>query len=257
VTRFDDASLDALFQAPLAEFTAARNALARSAGAGGAAIRAIEKPSAAAWAVNQVYWQHRRVYDRLVRAAERLRSGHARILKGQRVDLAPLDLAHRAAAREAGTRARDALVAAASPPTPATVRALQDTLLALPAPGPPGRLTRPLGPVGFEALGGLLQTAGRRTGSAEIVTFARPKPVSAASAARKAARDIARARAEAAARDRRRRTLEANRRRLEDRLRTARLRVGALTQTLEEATAEVARLVRELQAARDELSRLR
>lgn len=253
MARSDD--IDALFQAPLAEFTAARHALAKTAGADAGAIRAIEKPSAAAWAVNQVYWRHRRAYDVLVRASDRLRAAHAQILKGKSVDLAPLELAHRAAVRAAVAAARDALASIGDAASPATMKAVHDALGALPVDGPPGRLTRPPAPVGFDALSGLLESAGTRRAAAEVVAFARPKTDTAQG--RKAAAEARRAEAEADARrqaetrkrEQARRDLDANVRALETRLRHARLRVGSLTEQLEAATVEVTALERQLQSA--------
>jgi flagellar biosynthesis GTPase FlhF len=254
--------IDALFQAPLAEFTAARNALAKARGADGAAIRGIEKPSAAAWAVNQIYWRQRRIYDQLVRASDRLRGAHAQILKGKHVDLAPLDQAHHAAVRTAVAAARDALVSAGDAATPATMNAVQDAVGALPVDGPPGRLTRPPAPVGFNALTGLLKSAGARRAAADVVAFARPKADTAqgrkqAEAERKAEEAAeAREKAEAVERAAARRKAEAKQRALEEKLKRARLRVGALTEEIETATAEVTTLERQLQSAITELARL-
>ena len=70
--------IDTLYRLSLAEFTDARNAMAKAAGAKGAAIKALEKPSAAAWAVNQLFWKQRRAYDKLIRASERVRAAHAK-----------------------------------------------------------------------------------------------------------------------------------------------------------------------------------
>ncbi len=77
--------IDALFTLPLSEFTAARNALAarlKKAGRGGEAqeVKALTRPSATAWAVNQLYWRHRRDFDRLVAVSEKLR--HAQSGRG-------------------------------------------------------------------------------------------------------------------------------------------------------------------------------
>lgn len=68
--------VDALFRLPLAEFTGARNALAaklKKSGRGDEAVRvkALAKPSISAWAVNQLYWNHREAFDRLIASAER------------------------------------------------------------------------------------------------------------------------------------------------------------------------------------------
>jgi hypothetical protein len=243
--------LDALFQTPLAEFTKARNALAKSAGAGGDAIRKIEKPTAGAWAVNQIYWRHRRVYDKLVRASARVRAAHALILKGKRVDLAPLELLHRAAVKDASAHARETLAAAGDAATTATMKAVEETLQALPVAGPPGRLTGPLGPVGFDALGGLLKGAGLRERTAEVVAFTPPRRD-----ARAEDRESKRLKAEAEARGRRQKALEASRRSLDQRLRHARVRVETLGKDLAAATADRDRLEHELHEVTADLSRM-
>jgi hypothetical protein len=242
----EPSALDSLFQTPLAEFTKTRNALAKAAGAGGDAIRKIEKPTAAAWAVNQIYWRHRRVYDKLVRASARVRAAHALILKGKRVDLAPLELQHRVAVKEAIAHARETLAAAGDAATAATIKSVEETLQALPVAGPPGRLTGPLGPIGFDALGGLLKSAGLRKGTAEVLAFTPPPTVAQAED-----REAKRLKAEAEARARRRKALEASRRSLDQRLRHARARVETLGKDLAAATAErdrLADLLRELVA---------
>ena len=255
-------SIDTLFQVPLGSFTATRNALAKDAGADGPAIQAIEKPSAAAWAVNQVYWRERRLYDKLVRAAERVRAGHAQKLKGKRVDLAPIELAHRIASRAAEPAARAALVASGDAASPATMKGVEDMLQALPVEGPPGRLTRPPAPVGFGALSGLLARAGVKTGQADIVRFAVPNPATRPSAraeaqARKAAeKEAARAEAEAARVRAKRQALEATERGLVGRRDQARAKVTALTAAVEEAKADLAACERDLADVRAKLTAL-
>src|SRR5262245_40977560 len=66
-------AIDDLYRAPLAEFTDRRSALAaeRKAGgdkAGAARVKALVKPSVAAWAANQVYWRNRSLYDAVAKA---------------------------------------------------------------------------------------------------------------------------------------------------------------------------------------------
>ena len=58
-----ETDIDQLYQLPLEEFTSARNTLARTAGADAAEVRKLAKPPLAAWAVNQLYWKRREVYD--------------------------------------------------------------------------------------------------------------------------------------------------------------------------------------------------
>jgi len=246
----ESSALDALFQTPLAEFTKTRNALAKAAGAGGELIRKIDKPTAAAWAVNQIYWRHHRIYDKLVRASSRVRAAHALILKGKRVDLAPLELQHRAVVKEASARAREALAAAGDAVTAATIKTVEETLQALPVAGPPGRLAGSLGPVGFDALGGLLKGAGLRERIADVVAFAPPRR-----AAEAEDREAKRLKAEAEARDRQRRALEAARRSLDERLRHARARVETLGNDLAAATAERDRLADQLRGIVADLAR--
>src|SRR5947207_15981140 len=69
----DDDAIDELYQAPLSEFTASRNALVKTRrGADATRVRTLAKPSAVAWAVNQVYWRARPVYERALKRGERL-----------------------------------------------------------------------------------------------------------------------------------------------------------------------------------------
>jgi hypothetical protein len=249
--------VDDLYQVPLADFTAARNALAKQDPKRAAEIKALEKPSASAWAVNQVYWRHRKVYDKLVRAADRVRVANAQILKGKKTDLAPLDLAHRAAVRDAADRAHEILVAAGDAATAATLNAVRDTLRALPVAGPPGRLNKPIGFVGFDSLSGLLKGAAlSKRAAAEVVSFEASDANAAAQARREEARAADRVRAEAAKRAAERRALDAKRRRLEDRVRHTRIRITALNRDLDAATSEIDAVNKELQNVLDALERL-
>src|SRR5829696_6210798 len=82
-----DPEIDRLYQLPLAEFIGARNALSKAAGAGADAIRALQKPNVPAWAVNQLYWRQRKVYDALIARAEDLRATHLAAARGKGADL--------------------------------------------------------------------------------------------------------------------------------------------------------------------------
>jgi hypothetical protein len=146
-------SIGRLYQLPLDEFTPARNALAKESKQ--PAIKALEKPNVAAWAVNQLYWKERPTYDRLVKAVERLRGEHRKLLSGKSSDIRDAEKSHRDVIREAIDSIRDLLEAAGQSLSPATLTAVQETLEALPASDAPGRLTRPLKPLGFEALSGV------------------------------------------------------------------------------------------------------
>jgi hypothetical protein len=63
------AEIDRLYQLPLGEFTPARNALAKELGKTDARIKNLQKPNVPAWAVNQLYWRERPLYDRLIKAS--------------------------------------------------------------------------------------------------------------------------------------------------------------------------------------------
>jgi hypothetical protein len=165
--RRTDAEIDRLYQLTPEEFTAARNALAKTAGADAAAVRKLARPPIAAWAVNQVYWQQRAVYDALITAAKELRQTHKAILSGKSSDLRGAGKAHDAAVDGALKAALSLLAAHGHPATDATRQAIATTLRALPADEPPGRLSRTLQPGGFEMLAGLSIAGGARVPAAE------------------------------------------------------------------------------------------
>src|SRR5258706_13008900 len=71
--------LNALFRLPVAEFTGARNALAVQLKKSGRRdesdrVKALAKPSITAWAVNQLYSQHREAFDRLIATGTDIRN---------------------------------------------------------------------------------------------------------------------------------------------------------------------------------------
>jgi hypothetical protein len=175
-----DAEVDKLYQRPLEEFTSARNALARQAGGGAGEIRQLSKPPLAAWAVNQLYWQERSVYDALVESAGEVRSAHKAVLGGRRGDLRAASKAHDEALDRALKATLQLLMDGGHKATDATRQAVLNTLRALPAPDPPGRLGRTLQPGGFEMLAGLSVAPGKRTAAA-------PGKARPAAAARKSA----------------------------------------------------------------------
>lgn len=175
-------AIDALYQAPLADFIPARNALAKSAKA--PAVKALEKPALPAWAVNQVYWHTWPVFDAVVAAAETMRDAHRRALAGKVADIAESERAHRAAIRDAVKAATAHLTDAGHPATGATVDAITRTLEALPSPEAQGRLVRPLAPAGLEALTGLTVTPPARP--ALRVVSSRPAPAAVDDTAEKA-----------------------------------------------------------------------
>lgn len=155
-TRTLDSQIDRLYQLPLEEFTDARNALAKDLGKDGASVRKLPKPPVAAWAINQLYWSRRPVYDSLVAAASSLRNAHAQLLAGKRADLRAAGTAHEEAFDAALKEAMAILAAAGHPASDTTRQSVINTLRALPSAGDtPGRLARTLQPGGFEMIAGL------------------------------------------------------------------------------------------------------
>jgi hypothetical protein len=182
--------VDALFQLPLTEFTAARNALAgRLKKAGDAAeadrIKAIGKPSVPAWAVNQLFWKHRIAFDRLLDAGERFRKAQTAQLAGKSTDLrAPLE-ERRTALSELSAHAARLLAEAGNTGAPDTMRRITTTLEALstyagiPDTPQPGRLVDDVQPPGFEALAALVPQTGkseRGAGPTRIIPFESKQP---------------------------------------------------------------------------------
>lgn len=150
-----EAEIDRLYQLPPDAFTSARNALAKTAGTDAAMVRGLAKPPLAAWAVNQLYWQQRPVYDAVVTAAKEMREAHAAVLSGRSADLRAAGKAHDAAVEGAVKAALSLLEGGEHKATDATRQAVTTTVRALPGDDPPGRLTTVLQPGGFEMLAGL------------------------------------------------------------------------------------------------------
>lgn len=176
---------DGLYQIPLAEFTAARNALVTRLKKAGkpdeaARVKGLIKPSIPAWAVNQLFWHHRPAFDALVAIGERFRRAQADQIKGQPSDLrGPLDERREALSslsRTAATLLRDA----GHNPTPDTMRRITSTLEALSVlstlPDAPraGRLVDDVDPPGFETLAALVPRVGDEPaagGPSRVLTF--------------------------------------------------------------------------------------
>jgi hypothetical protein len=205
--------IDALYQRPLNEFTAARNALAKTlAGDDAERVKRLGKPTVIPWTVNQVYWHARSVYDQLIEAGAAVRKAQiaaiekpgtsesrARQGKDRVRDAAD---AHRKAIADAVHQAvRLSGQAGVHPPAEALTRTLEALSLSPPADEPPGRLTEVVQPAGFEALFGVVP-AGRPAAAAGTGTSAPPAPISApardtSAAAPRQAAEAARARAAA------------------------------------------------------------
>jgi hypothetical protein len=158
---------DALFRLPLAEFTGARNALAaqlKKSGRGDDAVRvkALVKPPISAWAVNQLYWNHREEFDRLIASGERFHKAQTSRSAGKAADMREALEARREALTHLSDLAtrllRDSGANPGQNPSLDTVRRITTTLEGMSAyasrtVGPrPGRLTHDVDPPGFESL---------------------------------------------------------------------------------------------------------
>lgn len=164
--------VDELFKLPLAEFTDARNALAKKLKQNGRAndadlAKTLTKPSVSAWTVNQLYWHHREEFDTLLAAGQRVRKAQVSASGSKLADMrAALD-ARREALIELSELASSLLREAGSNPSLETIRRITTTLEAVSAlaDGPTlGRLTQDVDPPGFESLTSFM--AGTGTGKA-------------------------------------------------------------------------------------------
>ena len=160
--------VDELYKLPLAEFTGARNALAARLKQDGRAndanlVKALSKPPVSAWAVNQLYWDHREDFDTLLAAGKRF---HKASLAGKTGDLrASLD-ARRNALSHLADLATTLLTDAGHNPSLDTIRRITTTLEAVSAQSPNsdgptlGRLSQDVDPPGFELLASFMPGAG-------------------------------------------------------------------------------------------------
>ncbi|HYR91717.1 MAG TPA: hypothetical protein VE422_47135 [Terriglobia bacterium] len=280
MTRLDD-DLDALFELPLTEFTAARNALAaqlKKAGNASEAERAkaLVKPPISAWAVNQLYWKHGDAFKDLLAAGERLGPAHASQLAGKGDDMRGLLAARREAVSDLARLAAALLLDAGHNPTPDTMRRITTTLEALStyssfSDGPrPGRLTADVDPPGFDSIAALIPSigrAGRPDPSRRPIPFrppsaaASPPPKAALQAAERALRKTRTMAQEAAAALKkataRLNETEKHKREAEKRFEKARAAAEEARQRLQSVTAEAEKAARALQFAERDVEKAR
>lgn len=162
-----DTDLDALFTLPLSEFTGERNALAarlKKSGRGDEAVRvkAMAKPPVSAWAVNQLYWNHRQTFDQLLASGERVHKTQA---SGKLAEMREALNARREALKDLSELASSLLEDAGHNPSLDIIRRITSTLEAMSvyasrsdAPRA-GRLTHDVDPPGFESLASWMPAA--------------------------------------------------------------------------------------------------
>jgi archaellum component FlaC len=160
--------VDELYQLPLAEFTGARNALAARLKQSGRAsdatlVKALQKPPVSAWAVNQLYWNHRDEFDALLAAGKRV---HKASLAGKTAELRGSLDARREALSQLEDLASLLLTEAGHNPSLDTIRRILTTLEAVSAQAPSadgptlGRLSQDVDPPGFESLASFMGSGG-------------------------------------------------------------------------------------------------
>jgi hypothetical protein len=227
-----DQQIDELYQLPLGHFTAARNALAKTlTGADATRVKGLEKPTVVPWAINQLYWRDRPVYDRLMKSGAALRAAQIGALEGKKADVRKAGDAHRKALAEAVDRATRLAAEHDAKPGPDPLSRMLEALSISPAPvAHPGRLIDVVQPAGFEALTGIT-----------------PLAIAAPSLVKRGETSKAQKRPEPGAIDREaRRKAEAERREKE-------AKIAAATRNLERARAAEAQARRALQQAEEEL----
>lgn len=165
-----EADVDALFKLPLAKFTSERNALAarlKKSGRGDDAVlvKSLAKPSISAWAVNQLYWNHREPFDQLIASGERFHKSQTSRSGGKVTDMRDALDARREALSELSDLATSLLRDAGHNPAPDTIHRITTTLEGISAYATrsnaprPGRLTADVDPPGFELFGSSIPRA--------------------------------------------------------------------------------------------------
>ena len=178
------AEIDALFQRPLAEFTGARNALAKRLKSEGREldaqrVKSLAKPPATAWAVNQLYWQDPKAIERLLTLGERVRKAQTGQLRN--ADLRALLEEKKQMTTALLAKTSAILEKAGHAASPDAVRRVSATLESLAAWGgvegvpEAGRLTADLEPPGFDVLAARM--GGKSPKAEKVLLFRAPKPV--------------------------------------------------------------------------------
>jgi hypothetical protein len=276
-TGFED-QVDRLFKLPLTEFTKARNALASQLKQAGraeesAGVKALAKPSIAAWTVNQLYWEHPAAFRKLMAAGERIGRAQASEFAGKDADVRGALAARREALSTLSREAEAILGSAGHNASPDTMRRITGTLEALSASTPssgaprPGRLTQDLAPPGFESLAALIPEGAvpKRPAGTPRPALVQPSPKrGAGKGGQRNEAGIAEARtelqtAERALREARAKAdrTEGERRAAAERLEKATLAARQAREALESMTAEAERAARIVSDAERRLERAR
>jgi hypothetical protein len=261
--------LDELFKLPLAEFTAARNALATRLKQSGRAddanlVKTLAKPSVSAWTVNQLYWNHRDAFDRLLAAGQRF---HKAQTTGKVADMRRSLDARREVLSHLSDLATSLLQVAGHNPSQDTIRRITTTLEAISARSDGltlGRLSQDVDPPGFESLASFVPGVAPNTQQKATPLRAVPRPeetrhakIAAAKASLQAARkSLADTRARAQGFDAAQKKAHAEVKQAAKELREAEERLKKASAAAEEATNAVEDAERVFDKASKELESL-
>jgi hypothetical protein len=173
-----ESSIDDLYKGPLSEFVSARTRLAKTlTGPEAQRVKALKKPTLVPWAVNQVYWHARPVYDRLAKSGAALRSAQVAALSGRPANVRGATESHRKAISEAVAEASRLATRADMHPSAEELARMFEAISVTPElPDPPGRLVKTLAPAGFEALAGIAIKPAARERSAPPTARSAPAP---------------------------------------------------------------------------------
>jgi hypothetical protein len=206
-----DEALDRLYAAPLDEFTATRNALAKELGSDGSQVKALKKPNLAAWALNQLARRNGTELQELLDATEAVRLAQRRVLSGGKASALREATERRGRIVTKLTRlAGDILTDSGHAAAPSTLSAITNSLIAIAANEEgrealqKGRLTRELhaeSDTAFTEGGGLTLVEqepdveedgpGRSQALRAAVNEARERAQAASSAVREAEKEMA------------------------------------------------------------------
>ena len=267
-----DDAVDALYGLPLDEFTPRRDELAKELrGAGkrdeAAGVKALRKPSAAAWLVNQLARTQKADARRVLDSGDALRAAQERALarQGSREELAGASQEHADAMRALLVKAPGLLDTRGGSPSQTTLERAAETLRAIPldeearAAFAAGRLTREHRAAGL----GFAATGGPPPGTKPRKKPAPPPKADDAAAAREAKRAAEeKARAQAALKEARSRqkararavsAAERELKQLEREAERARKRVEKATAALDQARAKEAEAAAQAEEAQNRL----
>ena len=259
------ARIEALYQQPSGAFVASRNALAAALKKEGDAetaehVKRLAKPSPGAWALNQVYWRERPLFDRMIRAGDALRTLQQQMLAGRAASPRDVTAERQAALDAVVARALAFLRDDGNVVTAATRRRLATSADALAsygsaAPGyAPGRMVEDLEAPGFAALASLGGALRLVHGARSAREAAPPAPPSPARPDHKAGRRADKEREATAKRDAAERAKAV--RSAEQALRDATRELESVRQRAARARAAAESLVQEQRTLEEQLARL-